>query len=95
MGRAEGRSPSALFFLSPFPKGGLRGIGPRDEAEVGTAHPTDWIPACAGMTGLVVEKGRHRGLPLRPVLLNQVAVCPANLAPMAKAFSQSTGNTVR
>ena len=32
---------------------------------------------------------------LRPVLSNQVAVRPANLAPMAKAFSQSTGNTVR
>ena len=51
----------------------------------------EWL----AMTGSVVGKGRHRGLPLRPVLFNQVAARPANLAPMAKAFSQSMGNTVR
>ena len=38
-------------FSSPFPKGGFRGIGPGDEAEVGTARRAVWIPAFAGMTG--------------------------------------------
>ena len=48
-----------------------------------------------GMTRSVLAKGRHRSLPLRGVLVNQGAARPANLAPMAKAFSQSAGNTVR
>jgi len=67
----------------------------------GIAHAIPGLPShdgawpSEGMTRSVFGKGSHRGLPLRGVLVNQGTVRPANLAPMAKAFSQSAGNTVR
>ena len=41
----RGEAPLRIL-SSPFPKGGLRGIGLRGEAEIGHG----WIPAFAGMT---------------------------------------------
>jgi len=41
----RGEAPLRIL-SSPFPKGGPRGIGLREEAEIGHG----WIPAFAGMT---------------------------------------------
>ena len=52
-GRAEGRSPSACFCHSPFPKGGSRGIGLGVKVEVGTARPSAGFPPVRGSAMLI------------------------------------------
>jgi hypothetical protein len=56
------------------------------------------LAAQGGWQNAMVGGGERQAqgpVPLRCVLPGQVAAPPANLAPMAKAFSQSAGNTVR